>query len=72
MVFRLSLPLEIERPDQQFSGFQAVPVQIIYEAGRWRAQCQEPPVLTTSCDTLQEALVCAAKEIQRDWLMVST
>ncbi len=68
MVFRLSMTLELERPDAQLAGFDSVDVVLMYEGGRWRGQCQEPPVATLACETLEEVLVTLAKEVQREWV----
>jgi len=66
MIFRVPLRIEIERPDTEFSATHEVPFQLVYERGRWRAECHDPPVATFLCDNLEEALTTAAREIAAD------
>lgn len=67
MQFRFSLPLEIDQPGAELSSARKVSVQLAYEHGRWQGRCQDPPVATHYCDTLEESLTAAAREVQREW-----
>lgn len=67
MTFRFEIDLELEHPHRELSETQRVPIAVIYQAGRWRAQCQQPPVLTTLAESVEQALVLVAKEIVQDW-----
>ena len=67
MLFRVTLPVEVERSTGDLSTSTTVPVQLIYQGGRWQAQCQDPPVATLLCETMEEALVAAVKEMNQDW-----
>lgn len=67
MVFRVNLPIEIERPADELTTSDTVTVQLVYQGGKWRAQCQDPPVATLVNDTLEEALVAVAREIRQEW-----
>lgn len=66
MLLRLRLPLEVERPDGELDIRVPAEIDLIFGAGKWRAQCQHPPVTTHLCDSLEEALVVAAKAIAAD------
>lgn len=68
MVFRVNLPMLLERPGCELSEATSVTIQLVFERGRWRAQCQEPPVATLICDSMEEALIAAAREITSDWV----
>lgn len=68
MVFRVYVPIEVEKPDQELSSPTRLEIQVIYDHGRWRAQCADPPVSTLVFESMQEALVAAVKEIKRDWV----
>ena len=67
MLFRLDLPIEINRCTGDLSAPQSVTVQLVCQGGKWRAQCQDPPVATLLCDSIEEALIAAAREIQQEW-----
>lgn len=66
MVFRLPLTIEVDRAEAEFSASRQIPLKLIYERGCWRAECQDPPVATLLCETLEEALRTAAREISAD------
>ena len=72
MLFRLNLPLEIDRSVGGLSAPVGVTVQVICQGGKWQAQCQDPPVATLVCDTLEEVLMAAAREIQQEWKAAAT
>lgn len=67
MQFRFNLAIEIERPAGDLSAAETVDIQLVYQGGKWRAQCQDPPVATLVNDTFEEALVAAVREIEREW-----
>lgn len=67
MTFRLRMSLELEKQDGDLAESIAVPVDVVYETGKWRAQCSDPPVSTLRCDGLEESLVGVAKLIQHEW-----
>ncbi len=67
MTFRISLPIRVERQTHDLSDSVQVDVQIVYQGGRWRGQCAAPPMITHMCDSMQEAIVAAAKELIRNW-----
>ncbi len=66
MQFRVTLPVEVERPSDDFTVSVKLSVDIAYHGGRWRGQCADPPLVTPLCETLEQALVAIAKEIERD------
>ena len=72
MTFRFNLPIEVERSTGKLGTTTDVMVQIVCQGSKWRAQCQDPPVCTLWCDTMEEALTCAVKEMARDWAQATT
>jgi len=67
MLMRLMLPLEMDRVDPEMSETMPITATLIFERGKWRGQCAEPPVSTVQCDTLEEAILATGREIERDW-----
>lgn len=67
MVFRVQMSLEIERPEGALATNSSADVEILYQAGRWRATCRKPPVSTPFCDSMEAALVAVVKEVAREW-----
>lgn len=67
MTFRFDLPVEVERQTDTLDGTIAITLQVVCHGGKWRAQCQTPPVATLVCDTLEEALISAVREVEREW-----
>jgi hypothetical protein len=63
----MNIPIELERAEADLSSTTEVLVELVYEGGKWRGVCVEPPVATLRCDTLEEALITAAREITREW-----
>lgn len=66
MQFRIRLPLAVETPRGELNSTVRAEIDLLYQGGKWRAHCQQPPVVTVLCDTLDQALVAVAKEILRD------
>ena len=67
MGFRFNLPIEVDRPSGELISSTSAVVQLVCQGAKWRAQCQDPPVATLLHDTIEEALVAAVKDMQRDW-----
>ena len=66
MEFRIEMKLEVEDATDELATRVPITVQILYRGGRWQAQCLEPPVSTELCETMEEALVQAAKEAVKE------
>jgi hypothetical protein len=66
MLFRVQLPIEVECPAGDLNTTVPARVDLAYHGGKWRAQCQQPPVMTVMCDSLEQALVAIAKAIAQD------
>jgi hypothetical protein len=66
MSFALQVTMKLERPDGQLSTSMSIVVELIYEHGKWRGQCADPPVSTLRCDSLEEVLVTVAREIGQE------
>ncbi len=62
MEFRVNITVEVDQVGNALAIKTPVPLQLVYAGGRWRAQCESPPVATLMFDTMQEALVAGAKE----------
>lgn len=63
MEFRFNMTVEVDEADRGMATRKPVPMQLIYQAGRWRAQSENPPVSTCFVETLEEAMVTGAKEV---------
>ena len=66
MEFRIDMKIEVEEQADELSTRVPITVQILYRGGRWQAQCVEPPFSTLLCDSLEEALVQAAKDASKE------
>lgn len=66
MEFRIDMKIEVEEQSDELSTRVPITVQILYRGGRWQAQCVEPPFSTLLCDSLEEALVQAAKDASKE------
>jgi hypothetical protein len=66
MEFRIDMKLEVEDAADELATRVPIIVQVLYRGGRWQAQCLEPPVSTELCETMEEALVQAAKEAAKE------
>lgn len=66
MEFRIEMKIEVEEQSDDLSTRVPVIIQILYRGGRWQAQCVEPPFSTLLCDSLEEALVQAAKDASKE------
>lgn len=65
MQFRLRFPLEVQCPDSAEESVRKIHAQLVYQHGKWRAQCTEPSVASLLCDSMEEALIALAKEVGR-------
>lgn len=66
MEFRIDMKIEVEEQSDDLSTRVPIIVQILYRGGRWKAQCVDPPFSTLLCDSLEEALVQAAKDASKE------
>ena len=66
MEFRIDMKLEVEGAADELARRVPITVQVLYRGGRWQAQCLEPPVSTVLCETMEEALIQAAKEAAKE------
>lgn len=66
MEFRIDMKIEVEEQADDLSTRVPIIVQILYRGGRWQAQCVDPPFSTLLCDSLEEALVQAAKDASKE------
>lgn len=66
MEFRIEMKIEVEEQSDDLSTRVPIIVQILYRGGRWQAQCVDPPFSTLLCDSLEEALVQAAKDASKE------
>ena len=62
MEFRVNITLEVDQVGNALAIKTPVPMQLVYQGGQWKAQCESPPVATLRFDSLQEAIVAGAKE----------
>jgi hypothetical protein len=62
MDFRIDMTLEIDRVTNGVAEPTPVPVQLVYHCGRWHAHGEQPLVSTLAYESMEEAIVAAAKE----------
>ena len=62
MDFRVDMTLEIDRSTNGVSERTPVRIQLLYHRGRWNAHCEQPMVSTLAYESMEEAIVAAAKE----------
>lgn len=62
MEFRINLPIEVNQVEDTLVVRKPVALQLVYQSGRWRAQSEEPPVLTDFVESMEEAVVAGVKE----------
>lgn len=62
MEFRVNVTVEVDQVGNALAVKTPVALQLVYQQGRWRAQCESPPVCTLVFDTMEEAVVAGAKE----------
>ena len=67
MEFRIDMKLEVEDEADELATRVPINIQVLWRGGRWQAQSVEPPFSTMLCDTMEEALVQAAKEASRSF-----
>jgi len=66
MEFRMNVTVEVNRQEDAITVKVPVPLQIVYQSGRWQAQSADPPVLTDFVESLEEALVGGVKEVMAE------
>ena len=66
MEFRIEIKLEVDAATDALSTRVPITVQVLYHGGRWQAQCVEPPFCTDLCESMEEALIQAAKEAAKE------
>jgi len=62
MDFRVNITVEVDQVGNALAVKMPVPIQLVYQQGCWRAQCEKPPISTEMFDTMEEAVVAGAKE----------
>ena len=67
MVFRFEMTIDVPREGDGIEVATSIDAQITYQSGRWRAQCQQPPVATALCESFEQALVALARELVKEW-----
>lgn len=63
MDFRVNLTVEVDQVGNGLAIHTPVPVQLIYERGQWRGECENPPVQTEVFDRLEEALIACGTQV---------
>ncbi|MBP7933708.1 MAG: hypothetical protein KA354_03575 [Phycisphaerae bacterium] len=62
MEFRINLPVEVNQVEDTIVVRKPVLLQLVYQSGRWRAQAENPPVLTDFVESMEEAIVAGIRE----------
>jgi len=60
---RVNITVEVEQKGNGLAIQTPVPIQLVQEQGRWRAECESPSLCTESFDTLEQAVVAGAKQV---------
>jgi len=63
MEFRVNLTVEVDQVGNALAIKTPVPLQLVCQAGRWRAQSENPPILTCEFATMEQALAAGAQEV---------
>ena len=61
--FRLKLTIEVDQVGNGLAIQTPVPLEVVYEHGRWHAQCELPPVSSPQMGTLEAAIVSGARQV---------
>lgn len=60
---RVRLTIEVEERGNGLAILAPVPLTLIHESGRWRAVCETPPVQSDTFNTLVEAILAGARQV---------
>ena len=63
---RVNITVEVEQKGNGLAIQTPVPIQLVRERSRWRAECESPPLCTESFDTLEQAIVAGAKQVGQE------
>jgi hypothetical protein len=63
MDFRVNITIEVNQVGNGLAIHTPVPVQLVYERGQWRGECESPPVSTLVFDRMEEALVACGEQV---------
>jgi hypothetical protein len=66
MEFRMNITVEIDQAVDGIVAQRPVPLQIVYQSGRWQAQSQTPPAASDFFETFEEAVVAGAREVMSE------
>jgi hypothetical protein len=61
--FHVNLTVEVTQVGNALAIQTPVPIQLRYQAGRWGAECQAPPITTALFDRMEEAVVAGARAV---------
>ena len=59
---RVNITVEVEQKGNGLAIQTPVPIQLVQEQGKWRAECEAPPFCTDRFDTFEQAIVAGAKQ----------
>ena len=63
MEFNVPITVEVDKVGDSLAAKTPVALTLVYYRGRWQARSESPLVLTELYETMEEALVAAAKEL---------
>jgi hypothetical protein len=59
----MNITVEVSQVEDAIVIQRPVPLQIVYQSGRWQAQSQTPPAMSDFVETLEEAVVAGVREV---------
>ena len=65
MEFSVEIKMVVDDPMSELSSKTPITLEVFWLGGRWQARCAQPPIQTDMFETMDEALVDAAKEASR-------
>lgn len=60
---RVNITVEVEQKGNGLIIYTPVPIQLVYERKRWRAECETPPLCTEPTDNMEEAIIAGAQQV---------
>ena len=65
MQFRSNMTIEVDLEEDGLAVKTPVELQLVYQSGGWRALAKDPPISTDMFDTMEKAIVAAARSASK-------
>jgi len=63
MEFRVNMTIEVDQVGNGLAIQTPIPIQLVHQRGKWRGECESPPVSTPTFDHLEEALAACGQQV---------